>query len=205
MNVLIAEDDAVSRHVLETTLRKWGYEVVVRSDGTEAWKVLCEPFAPRLLVLDWMMPGLDGTEICSRLREREDGSSFYILLLTAKTQKEDIVAGLQAGADDYITKPFHHDELKARVHTGQRIVELQRHLADRIAALEEALREVKHLTGLLPICAYCKRIREGDSYWQAVEKYIAGHSHARFSHAVCPDCYEKVVRPQLEDMKKETH
>ncbi len=106
MRILIAEDDAVSRHVLETTLRKWGYEVVVCGDGTEAWNVLCKSFAPRLLVLDWMMPGLDGTEICSRLREREDGSSFYILLLTAKTQKEDIVAGLQAGADDYITKPF---------------------------------------------------------------------------------------------------
>jgi hypothetical protein len=86
------------------------------------------------------------------------------------------------------------------VHTGARIVELRRHLAQRIDELEVALAEVKQLSGLLPICAYCKRIREGDSYWQAVENYIAGHSNAQFSHSVCPDCYDRVVKPQLEGM-----
>jgi DNA-binding response OmpR family regulator len=203
MKILIAEDDAVSRRVLEATLRKWEYEPVVTCDGNEALEALStldDAELPRLLVLDWMMPGVDGTEICRKLRAREDGSSFYILLLTAKTQKEDIVTGLQAGADDYITKPFHHEELRARVQTGRRIVELQRHLAERIEELEQAIAEVRQLSGLLPICSYCKRIREGDSYWEAVENYIAGHSEAQFSHAVCPDCYEKVVKPQLEEL-----
>jgi DNA-binding response OmpR family regulator len=200
MRILIAEDDAVSRRVLEATLTKWEYEVVVTCDGVEAWAALETPACPRLLILDWMMPGHDGTEICRRLRARDDGASFYVLLRTAKTQKEDIVAGLQSGADDYVTKPFHHEELRARVQTGRRIVELQEHLAERISELELALAEVKQLSGLLPICAYCKRIREGDSYWQAVESYIAGHSHAQFSHAVCPDCYAKVVKPQLDDI-----
>lgn len=200
MRILIAEDDAVSRRVLEATLEKAGYEVIVTRDGDEAWKALDGDDPPRLLVLDWMMPGLDGTEICARLRRREDGQSFYILLLTAKTQKEEIVAGLRSGADDYIAKPFHHEELKARVQSGRRLVELQQGLADRIAELEQALAEVKQLSGLLPICAYCKRIKEGKDYWEAVEKYIAGHSQAQFSHAVCPDCYEKIVKPQLDKM-----
>jgi len=200
MRILIAEDDAVSRRVLEATLEKAGYEVIVTRDGDEAWKALDGDDPPRLLVLDWMMPGLDGTEICARLRRREDGQSFYILLLTAKTQKEEIVAGLRSGADDYIAKPFHHEELKARVQSGRRLVELQQGLADRIAELEQALAEVKQLSGLLPICAYCKRIKEGKDYWEAVEKYIAGRSQAQFSHAVCPDCYEKIVKPQLDKM-----
>jgi len=200
MRILIAEDDVVSRRVLEATLEKWDYEAIVTSDGAEAWSVLETDDSPRLLILDWMMPGMDGTEICKRLRARPDGDTFYILLLTAKTQKEDIVSGLQAGADDYITKPFHHEELRARVETGRRIIELQQHLAERIHELERALAEVKQLSGLLPICSYCKRIREGDKYWQAVENYIAGHSQAQFSHAVCPDCYESVVKPQIEKL-----
>ena len=200
MRILIAEDDAVSRRVLEATLEKAGYEVLVTRDGDEAWRALDGDDPPRLLVLDWMMPGLDGTEICARLRRREDGQSFYILLLTAKTQKEEIVAGLRSGADDYIAKPFHHEELKARVQSGRRLVELQQGLAERIAELEQALAEVKQLSGLLPICAYCKRIKEGKDYWEAVEKYIAGHSQAQFSHAVCPDCYEKIVKPQLDKL-----
>ena len=124
----------------------------------------------------------------------------YVLLLTAKTQTDDIVTGLEAGADDYVSKPFHREELRARVNNGRRVVELQQHLADRVVELEDALTEVKRLSGLLPICAYCKRIREGDTYWQAVEAYLADHSEAQFSHCVCPDCYEKVVRPELEKM-----
>jgi DNA-binding response OmpR family regulator len=200
MRVLIAEDDAVSRRVLEATLEKAGYELVVTRDGNEALEALDGADPPRLLVLDWMMPGLDGTDICRRLREREDGDSFFILLLTTKTQKEDIVAGLRSGANDYVAKPFHHEELKARVANGRRLLQLRARLDERIAELEAALAEVKQLSGLLPICAYCKRIREGKDYWEAVEKYIAGRSQAQFSHAVCPECYEKIVKPQLDKL-----
>ncbi len=194
LRILIAEDDPVSRKVLEATLLKWDHEVVVSADGDAAWQELQQPDAPRMLVLDWMMPGHDGTDLCRMLREREDGAKYYILLLTAKSQKDDIVAGLEAGADDYVTKPFHRDELQARVQSGVRILELQRQLSKRIGELEQALAEVKQLKGLLPICAYCKKIRDEGDYWQQVEQYLQSHSEAKMSHAICPDCYEKVQK-----------
>jgi DNA-binding response OmpR family regulator len=200
MRILIAEDDPVSRRVLEMTLKRWSFDVLVTEAGDAAWDELSKPDCPHLLILDWMMPGYDGVELCRRVRAREDGQQFYILLLTAKVGKDDIVQGLQAGADDYVTKPFHPEELRARVHTGERILSLQQALAGRIDELETALTEVKQLSGLLPICAYCKRIREGEKYWQAVEEYVAGHSAAQFSHAVCPDCYTNVVKPQLDEL-----
>ncbi|MHC5001942.1 MAG: response regulator [Planctomycetota bacterium] len=198
--VLIAEDDPVSRRVLEATLEKWGYDISVAADGEEAWTLLQRPGPPHLLVLDWMMPGLDGPELCRRIRAGEEGDLFYIVLLTAKNEPEDIVAGLDAGADDYVTKPFNREELRARVHTGQRIVELEDRLADRVTELEAALRQVKTLSGLLPICTYCKRIREGEDYWEAVESYVSSHSDAHFSHGVCPECYDKIVKPQLDEL-----
>ncbi len=157
-----------------------------------------KPEAPHLAILDWMMLDLDGLELCRKIRQHAEGGRSYILLLTAKMQKEDIVVGLQSGADDYIIKPFHLDELQARVAVGKRIVELQERLADRVQELERALSEVKRLRGLLPICSYCKRIREGDEYTKSVEAYLAQHSDAKFSHGVCRDCYERFVKPQLE-------
>ena len=201
MRVLVAEDSPVSARVIEAALVRAGYEVTLVEDGDAAWQALLQSDPPHLLILDWMMPGVEGPELCRRVRDREDGERFYILLLTAKTQQEDVVAGLQAGADDYLTKPFHHEELHARLHSGRRILTLQSRLADRIDELEQALAEVDRLSGLLPICSYCKRIREGQDYWQAVEQYVASRSGAQFSHAVCPDCYEKEVRPQLEGLE----
>ncbi len=198
MKVLIADDDAVSRRLLEATLDGWGYEVVTATDGAAAWKMLSKPDTPRLAILDWMMPDLDGLEVCRRVRDQPHGDRLYILMLTAKMQKEDIVVGLQSGADDYIINPFHLDELKARVAVGRRILELQHSLADRIHELEHALAEVKQLRGLLPICSYCKRIREGEEYTKSVEEYLAEHSEAQFSHGVCRDCFEKFVKPDLE-------
>ena len=185
---------------MEATLEGWSYEVRIATDGQAAWSAIAEPDGPRLLILDWMMPGIDGPELCRRARGRPDGGSFYILLLTAKTGKADIVAGLEAGADDYVTKPFDREELRARVQTGRRIVELHRSLAARVSELEAALTEVKRLSGLLPMCAYCKRIRESQDYWQQVEAYLASHSEAQFSHGVCPECYDKHVKPQLEGL-----
>ena len=132
--VLVAEDEVVSRRLLERALEDWGYEVVVCCDGDEARDRLCQPDPPRLVIMDWMMPGLDGPEVCRTVREQAGGERFYILLLTARMEKEDIVDGLQSGADDYICKPFHRDELQSRVAVGRRIVELQDRLADRVDA-----------------------------------------------------------------------
>jgi DNA-binding response OmpR family regulator len=204
MRVLIAEDDAVSLTFLEVTLRKWGYDVAAFPDGAQAWQAVESRGTPDLLILDWIMPGLDGLEICHQLRQKFPGLPAYIILLTARTGHENIVQGLLAGADDYITKPFDRDELRARVQVGCRVIELQKALAARVGELEEALARVKQLQGLLPICCYCKKIRNDQNYWQQVESYLSEHSEAQFSHGICPECYEKVVRPELaEDYPQE--
>src|SRR5271169_1184340 len=131
MRILIADDSIVSRHLLDATLRKWGYEVVVACDGVEAWNVLEADDAPKIAILDWVMPGLTGPEVCRRVRERlkEKDTYTYILLLTSKSNKEDLIEGMESGADDYITKPFDQHELKVRLRAGTRIIDLQSQLA----------------------------------------------------------------------------
>jgi sigma-B regulation protein RsbU (phosphoserine phosphatase) len=160
MRVLIAEDDSVSRRVLQATLNNFGYEVVTASDGAYAWAVLQSENAPSLAILDWMMPELDGVEICRRVRAVPTATPPYLILLTTKSGKRDVVAGLDAGANDYLTKPFDRAELRARVQVGAHVLELQRNLTERVHELESALSHVKHLQGLLPICSYCKKIRD---------------------------------------------
>jgi len=198
VRILIADDDAVSRHMLEATLQKLGYVTVVAGNGAEAWTLLQDEDAPRLAILDWMMPGMDGPEVCRRARAAPRTPPPYIILLTTRDSRADVVAGLDAGADDYMAKPFDREELRARVGVGVRMVELQQSLADRLRDLEDALARVKQLQGLLPICSYCKKIRDDGNYWNQVETYISAHSGAQFSHGICPDCFEKFVRPQLE-------
>lgn len=147
MRILVAEDEPVSRRLLEASLSKWGYEVVTASDGVETWRALQEDNAPRLAILDWMMPGGDGIETCQRLRKRTAEPYVYVLLLTAKGQKQDLLEGLEAGADDYLTKPFDSLELKARLRAGTRILDLQEQL---IAAREQMRVQATHdaLTGI---------------------------------------------------------
>lgn len=201
MRILIAEDDAVSRRLLEATLVKWEYEVITTTDGLQAFDVLSQPDAPSLAVLDWMMPGMDGAEVCRRARSLGADRLLYIILLTAKGRKEDIVQGLTAGADDYVIKPFDRSELKARINVGERILRLQAELAARVKELELALANVKLLQGLLPICCYCKKIRNDQNYWQQVDTYISDHSEAQFTHGICPECRDKIVKPELERIK----
>jgi sigma-B regulation protein RsbU (phosphoserine phosphatase) len=201
LRILIAEDDVVSRRILETLLRNWGYEVVTTVDGEEAWQTMREPDAPALAILDVMMPGIDGLEVCRRVRELSGATPPYIILLTAKHGAREIVNGIEAGADDYLTKPYDRDELRARVQVGVRIVELQTKLAARVRELEGALEHVRQLQGILPICSYCKKIRGDQDYWQTVESYIADHSEAEFSHGICPACYETTVKEQLASFR----
>jgi len=139
--VLVAEDDPIFRRVLDRWLESWNYSVVCAENGHAAWEKLRQPDAPKLVILDWMMPGLDGIEICRRIRSEPSGPYRYVLLLTAKDDKEDLVAGFDAGADDYLTKPFHADELRSRIRAGHRILELQ----DALLAAQEALQfEAQH-------------------------------------------------------------
>jgi DNA-binding response OmpR family regulator len=189
MKVLVAEDDAISRMLLEDTLRHWGYDVCTVADGTEAWIKLTSPSPPRLAILDWQMPPPDGLELCRRIRADRTLASTYVLLLTGKGGTENIVQGLRAGANDYLTKPFDLDELSARLAVGRRVVELQESLAERVAELEQALAQVKRLQGLIPICAWCKKVRNDKNFWQQVEEYIGEHGDVRFSHGICPQCF----------------
>jgi sigma-B regulation protein RsbU (phosphoserine phosphatase) len=196
--VLVADDEAVSRTVVAAMLRKGGYDVQLASDGEQAWLALQQPDAPLVAVMDWMMPGIDGLEICRRLRRIDTPTPTYVILLTSRDASADIVEGLRAGADDYVTKPPHEEELLARIAVGARVVALQQTLADRLRRLEEALSKVKQLQGLLPMCSYCKRIRDDQNYWQQVESYMSVHSGVQFSHSYCPECFDKYVQPQLD-------
>jgi sigma-B regulation protein RsbU (phosphoserine phosphatase) len=198
LHILIAEDDPISRRVLEATLLRWGHEVVITTDGQHALETLQRPDAPHLAILDWMMPEIDGLEVCRRLRCNPPGHPYYLILLTARGAKADMVQGLEGGADDFLTKPFDREELRARLHVGIRMVKMQQVLADRVHDLEEALSRLKHLQRLVPICAYCKKVRDDQNYWQQVEHYMTAHTEARFSHGICPDCLEAVVKPELE-------
>ncbi len=159
MKVLVAEDDSISRRMLEAFLVKWGYAVMVSTEGEEAWEILQGSDAPPLAILDWMMPGRDGIEICRSLRQRKDRPYVYILLLTARGQKEDLVEGLEAGADDYVTKPFDPFELRARLRAGRRIVELQEQLLQAREALRDQARR-DPLTDLLNHKAIFAVLRE---------------------------------------------
>jgi DNA-binding response OmpR family regulator len=188
MKILVAEDDSVSRYILEISLKDWGLRAVLAKNGEEAWAALQRESELGLAILDWMMPGLDGLELCRRIRSSPALRSIYVILLTARADSSDVVTGLSAGADDYVTKPFNGQELKARISVGLRMAALQSELAGRIRQLENALSRVKQLQGLLPICSYCKRIRDDRNYWQQVEGYLAGHSDVEFSHSICPDC-----------------
>ena len=192
MNVVIADDDRVTAAVLSRTLERWDFRVQVASNGADAWIHLQGSDGPTLAILDWMMPGLDGPEVCRRVRCDLSQANMYLMLLTSRESRGDVITGLTAGADDYIIKPFDHDELRARVQVGVRVLTLQERLSHRVVELQEALSNVKQLRGLLPICSYCKRIRGDDQYWQQVDAYVAEHSDAQFSHGICPPCFEKV-------------
>jgi DNA-binding response OmpR family regulator len=190
MRVLIADDDAALRYGLRVQLERWGYEPIACEDGAAARAVLLAADPPPLAILDRSMPGVDGVTLCREIRATAGLASTYVILLTAHDTRDDMVEGLDGGADEYIVKPFDWGVLRARINTGFRIATLQQHLAQRVRELQGALDMVKKLSGLLPICSYCKRIRKDDRYWQ-LETYLSEHSEAEFSHGVCPDCLER--------------
>jgi DNA-binding response OmpR family regulator len=188
MKVLVAEDDLVSRRMLQALLERWGFEVLLAADGQQALDVLREPDGPRLAVLDWMMPVLDGVEVCRRVRADRGRDYAYLLVLTARVQRTDLLEGLAAGADDYLTKPFDADELRARLRVGERVLALQAGLAAKVRELEAALGHVQRLQGMLPVCMHCKKVRDEAQTWHRIEAYIEEHSEARFTHALCDEC-----------------
>jgi CheY-like chemotaxis protein len=209
MKILIAEDDPSFQRILHYLLVRDGHDVQMVEDGEAALAALLAPTedGPYLALLDWMMPRMDGIEVCRQVRTTNLTIPPYLILITSRDNMDDRILGLDSGADDYLTKPFDHGELRARIRVGLRFTALQMERAERekermerVKQLEEALAQVHHLQGLLPICSYCKKIRDDRNYWQQVEGYIAKHTAARFTHSICPECYEQIVGPELQKM-----
>lgn len=202
MRILVADDDPGTRLVLQSKLTDFGHDVEVAEDGQVAWE-LCQHRNFDAVVLDWMMPRMDGPELCRLIRAESERPFCYILMLTSRSTTEDLVEGIAAGADDFMTKPFDKEELRARLHAAERVITLERRLARKIDDLEQALSEVKTLRGLLPICMYCHSIRDDKDIWERIEEYIAEHSEANFTHSICPPCYEERVKPMLSELKRD--
>ena len=188
--ILIAEDDPVSLSFLQNLLENIAIEVLLAKDGRKAWE-LYQKNEIQMIITDWMMPGLTGPEIIRKVRESNLPSLPYIIIIASKGRKQDVVAGLGSGADDYIVKPFEPQELLARVNVGQRVIESQSALAEQVKEVQHALSHIKNLEGILPICSYCHKIRDGKDRWYRLEAYIMNHSEAQFSHSLCPHCRKK--------------
>lgn len=186
MKILTADDDEGARRILTRTLTTLGHEVVETKDGHEAWNQY-RLHHYTLIISDWMMPGMSGIELTKLIREEARPKYAYVILLTSLDGKGHFLEGMEAGADDFISKPFDKDTLAARLRVAERILNLQA--------------EVKQLEGLLPICAYCKKIKDDEEKWQHLESYISRRTEANFSHGVCPECYQKHMVPQLEMLR----
>ena len=197
MTVLVADDHDVNRKLLRSILQGEGYDVLEAANGIDALNLLESATSPMVGLVDWEMPQMEGIEVCRQARAIPVLHPIFLILVTVRDSKQDVVAGLLAGANDYITKPFDKTELMARVKVGTQMVELQQTLTERVEELKVALHNVKQLSGLLPICSYCKKIRDDQNYWQQVESYVGKHSEAQFSHSICPVCYEEHIKPQM--------
>lgn len=190
--ILVADDDIITRRLVENVMHKNGYDIVPCKNGNEAWEQLRDPAGPKLAILDWVMPGIQGIEICKRIREQKFKIKPYLIILTASmNEKKDVLETFRTGANDYIEKPFDSNELIARVKLGEKLINLQIELSKRISALEEAQQHIKTLQGILPICMHCHNIRKDNESWERIEEYISRHTDAQFSHGLCPKCLKK--------------
>lgn len=191
MKILVAEDDRISKKLLVTTLKQFGHEVAAHESGDEAWAAFRER-PVRVIVSDWLMPGMDGLDLCRKIRTEASAEYVYFILLTANVQgKDSYMEAMQAGIDDFLAKPLDRDQIWMRLQVAERILRYTR--------------EIRDLESMLPICSYCKKVRDDNNYWQQVETYLSRRTGAHFSHSVCPSCYEKKVLPELKNIgpKKE--
>jgi len=186
MDILVAEDESVSRTLVQGVLAKKGHRVTLTADGEQAWESwLANKF--RLIVSDWLMPVTDGLELCRRIRARTAEPYTYFIMLTGRTGKESFLEAMDAGVDDFMTKPVDAEELQARIQAAARILGLRQ--------------EMHFLEGLLPICSYCRRIRNETAGWVSLQRYVEDHAKVKFSHGVCPECYARHLGPQIMELE----
>jgi phosphoserine phosphatase RsbU/P len=191
VHILVVQDSPHQALHLRRLLEESGHLVQVAGDGFDALEQFSRS-AFSILICDWIMTKMDGPELIRRIRSMDLPSYVYAVLLASKDQREDLLAGMGSGADDFLMKPVDPAVLSIRLRAGERILSLERGLADRNRALEKTLGEMKKLSGLLPMCANCKNIRDDQGYWHEVESYIRDHSEADFTHGLCPTCLEKL-------------
>lgn len=185
--VLVVDDVPSSQHLLASILRDRGYQVLTASDGPMALE-RARTMLPDLVLLDIEMPGMDGYEVCLRLKAEEATREVPVVFITAKTGTEDIVRGFRCGGMDYVTKPFHPLELLARVHTHVTLKRTRDRERELFHALQASQGQVDALSDLLPICAKCRRVRSEDGAWQSVEDFLQERAEVRLAHGLCPDC-----------------
>jgi CheY-like chemotaxis protein len=187
--ILIVDDNPTNLGVLFDYLKELKYRVLVDTNGESAISTVLQ-MPPDIVLLDVMMPGIDGFETCRRLKANEVTKDIPVIFMTALTDAVDEVKGLEVGAVDYITKPIKVEIVSARINTHLALRSTQKQLEEKNLQLQQALKNIKTLEGLIPICANCKQVRDDEGFWQQVEVYIRDHTNAKFSHSICPDCME---------------
>jgi CheY-like chemotaxis protein len=193
MKILIAEDDPVSLKILQLTLENAGHSIIATTDGDAAWAAI-QNEAVRIIISDWMMPGTDGIELCKRIRASGKTEYTYFILLTAiHTGRDNLRTAMDAGVDDFLSKPLDREMILMRLRVAERILDFTTQL--------------RRLKELIPICMYCKRVRDDSDYWQQVESYIHAHTGSNFSHGICPECYTRefgnLSRPHRSTLSQE--
>jgi DNA-binding response OmpR family regulator len=192
LKILIAEDEFTTRMMVQVCLENWGYRVESVTDGKAAQAALEKPDGPQIAILDWEMPGLDGVEVCRQVKEQSTAIAPYIILLTSRDSSTDIVKGFDAGADDYMTKPFNDNELRARVRVAERLVRTQLSLAESVAELKEALNQVEMLENGVEVCRQCRKIFSPyDGEWHGYNDVLDNGADPRFIVSTCSDCGDK--------------
>lgn len=190
MKVLAVEDDPIALLVLQSALKSLGCEVLSAADGAAAWLVLADR-SIRVVVSDWQMPQMDGLNLCRSVRERGGDYVSFMLLTEHSANDANVDAAIAAGVDDFLAKPVNLRELRLRLSAAERLLNLKS--------------QVQQLESFLPICAHCKKIRDDKNYWQQIESYLNDRHGTRFSHGICPTCYDTVMRPQLEALERGRH
>jgi DNA-binding response OmpR family regulator len=172
--------------MLIKSVKTLGYDVLEANSGKTAWDIYKKENIP-IIISDWLMPNINGLELCRRIRKEKRNKYTYFIMVTILEGKRNFLEAIEAGVDDFFSKPFDHDELVARLYVAERILNLQ----DEVALLSE----------LLPICCYCRKVRDDQNYWDHVENFIERHWQATFSHSICPECYEKISKNQLKSLR----